>query len=446
MDRKLVLNNGMTYALLPVLILIGLVLGIAVLYQPILVVIGVFGAILIILSFTHPDRISSLIILSTASSIQFFIHLSLGGLDILSFYKFVIVLLIMPSIIYYGIKLKFTYPIIALLLLVVITYFGSDWHMNLTRSAPIKAFIGLAIPFVFLLVRWKPIAAERHIRVICFIPLISMIIGVFLHFAGIQPLYLVEFTGAFRMQGASIPPHLAMLAYLGVLIALIEVKRNPKHAMFFYVMVLLNFAILLSTGTRGPLIASTALLLYYLYDQIKEYFNGKLIRIIPLGGFLVLTVISSILMWANVKKRSFERTDETGIDLSGRSEAWDFFLKGVENSPWFGRGLGSSIVANDGSIYAGFVVPHNEYIRFYFDTGIIGAVILFLSLFMIFYRVYRVLDVGIKPYYIGFIIGFLVYSFSDNTLSTLQFTLPFCWYLGALHTVSLSKFAKKEVI
>lgn len=451
--RTFALNGGMPLPLLlSCLVLLGLTIGFASAAQPLLVGIGILGIIAVLAAVAKPSHTADFILLSAAPSIQYLVHLNVGGLDLLSFYKFAILLLTIPAMLVYGIRMKLVYPIVALGLMVIITYTGSFWPDNLERMAPIKAFIGLVIPFVYLLIRWKSSSAERQIVLLPMLAPISIALGSLLHAVGVHQFYVIEFTGAFRVQGANIPPHLAMLAFLGFLISLIEIKRNPTRYKYFYMMAGLNFFILLATGTRGPLIASIVVVLYYLYDLIKQYFRGKVLLIIPLAAFLVVAIAAGFMQYDNLKKRSLERTDASGIDLSGRAEAWEFFLKGAEKSPVFGRGLGSSIVANDGSIYEGFVVPHNEYIRFYYDSGIVGASLLFLALLVVFVSVFKVLPRGVKPYYAGLIIGFFVYSFSDNTLSTIQMIFPFCWYvnnLDILHSSSegsTKSITQKEVI
>jgi len=90
------------------------------------------------------------------------------------------------------------------------------------------------------------------------------------------------------------------------------------------------------------------------------------------------------------------------------------------------------LVANDGSIYSGFVVPHNEYIRFYYDGGLLGAACLFIALAVTFGMVYRKVETAVRSYYAMFLLGFIIYTFTDNTLSTVQFIVPFCVYLCAL--------------
>ncbi|MNI07858.1 O-Antigen ligase [compost metagenome] len=429
-----------------VYIITAVMTGIAAVYQPWLSLFA--GIVLVLLAVTvhKPERISYPVLLSTAISINYILDINVLGIEIISLYKLGILLMLIPCMVNHGIRMKFAYPIAALTAMLFLTFFFSEWHPRLTAAIALKAFIGLGLPFVFLMIKWPKEMAQRHIQIICLLPIVSVAAGVMLQLANLYSFLDIEFTGAIRVQGANIAPHLAMLAYLGITIALIEAKRNPSKAVFFYCTLAINFAVLIATGTRGPILAMLAIAAYYFYDLVKEYLKGKVILIIPLACSLVLITGAVYVQWDNMMKRSFERETGTGIDLSGRTEAWSFFLKGVEDHPFTGRGLGAATVANDGSLYKGFVVPHNEYIRFYFDSGYIGSGLLFVSLLIVFFLIYRVLAATIKVYYVAFIAGFLLYSFSDNTLSTVQFIIPFCWYLSCLYVCSSPNLKKEEVV
>ncbi|NUU63483.1 O-antigen ligase family protein [Paenibacillus agri] len=413
-----------------------LLLGTAVIYQPLLAAAVVLLIILLGISIARPEWISYFVLLTTAISINFLYEGSLFGIEILSLYKLAILALLVPCILVNGLRFKLSQPLWALLVLVFITFGFSIWLPQMTSSIAVKAFIGLSLPFVFLLINWKKEVAEQQIRIICLLPLVSLLAGALLQAVHLHSFFDVEFTGAVRVQGANIPSHLAMLAFLGVAIPFIEIKRYPQRAKFFYTLLGLNFFILIGTGTRGPILALGLMVLYYFYDILKQYLKGKTLYLIPLLCSFLLIFAAVYMQLDNLKKRSFERTTETGVDLSGRTEAWTYFLNKAEDSPWAGRGLGAVTVANDGSLYKGFVVPHNEYIRFYFDGGYIGASLLMLSLLAVFLLVYRALAPPVKPYYVFFIAAFLIYSFSDNTLSTVQFIIPFCWYLNCLYRSS----------
>ncbi|MEK3902530.1 O-antigen ligase family protein [Paenibacillus sp. FSL R7-0179] len=437
--------NSLPYGML--YLVTALFLGTAVIFQPVIAVAAVFFILLLVASLSRPELISYFVLLTTAVSINFLYSGSMFGIEILSLYKLVILMLLVPCILVNGLRFKLSSPLWAMLALILLTFSFSIWLPEMSTSIAVKAFIGLSLPFVLLLINWKKEVAGKQIRIITLLPLVSMLIGVVLQAANIHSLVAVEFTGAVRVQGANIPPHLAMLAFMGVAIAFIEIKRSPQYIRFNYIMLGLNFFILVITGTRGPILALVLMVLYYFYDISRAFLKGKKKYLIPLLCSLLVITAAVYMQLDNLKKRSFERTTETGIDLSGRAEAWEYFLNKAADSPLAGRGLGAVTVANDGTLYGGFVVPHNEYIRFYYDGGYVGAILLLLSLLAVFIMVYRVLLPAVKPYFLLFIAAFLIYSFTDNTLSTVQFIIPFCWYLNCLYRSSqLADSPQKEVI
>lgn len=424
-----------------------LVFGATVSFQP-AAAAALAGIILALgVSLSRPEALASFALLTTAVSVNFLYDGSLFGIEILSLYKLAMLAMLVPGMLVYGLRFKLSPPLWAMAALLLISFGGSVWLPEMSASIAVKAFIGLSLPFFVLLIDWRKEVAERHTVLICMLPAVSVAAGALLHAAGVHSMLDVEFTGAVRLQGANIPPHLAMLAFLGIAVCFLEIKRRPHQALLFYGLLAVNFAILVGTGTRGPLLALAPIGAYYFFDILRQYVKGKAVYFIPLIGSVAVIGAAAYMQWDNFMKRSFERQTDTGIDLSGRTEAWQFFLGKAADSPWFGRGLGSSTVANDGRLYHGFVVPHNEYIRFYYDGGYIGVALLILSLLIVFAKVYRKLQREVKPYYVMLIAGFLIYSFSDNTLSTVQFIIPFCWYLNGLYRASTqTDTLQKEVI
>jgi teichuronic acid biosynthesis protein TuaE len=443
MNRLISPDGHLQWLFIPMYILIAGMVGLIVPFEPMLIFAAVSGFTIFLMSVMYPEQMSYAICISSVISIQYIFPFTMMGMDLQSLYKIGILMLLLPAMIHYGIYRKMTMPIIGLFGILMITYLFSDRHPLLAMAEPIKNFIGLAAPFVFLLIRWKSSVAQNHIRIICFMPLISIAFGALFHMARIYPLFVTEFNGALRIQGANIPAHLAFLAFIAFLVSLIEIRRNPEKMTFYYIMTGLNFLILLLTGSRGPLVSAVLIVMVFFFDLISQFLGGRVNRIIPLFFIVVVLIASVFWQMDNFKKRSFERSSDEVIDTSGRAEAWAFFLKGVKDSPWFGRGLGSVLVANDGSIYEGFVVPHNEYIRFYYDGGRVGAGLLFLSLLYVFRDVFIRLKSDLKPYFVAFIMGVLIYSITDNTLSTVQFTVPFCIYLCALRNLSDQQIGKE---
>ncbi|WP_027087606.1 O-antigen ligase family protein [Cohnella panacarvi] len=418
------------------LVLVAVGLGLSIAYQPLFTAAALVGIAVLLLSVLSPERVSYMLLVSSAISVQYLYDGQVLGLDLLSLHKLGILLLSIPAAFRYGVYAKHAMPVAALAAMLGFTYFLADTPPLLGEIEPIKSFIGLASPFVLLLIRWPKKTAAMIVNILCFLPLISVLVGFVLEAAGIGSLFVQEFNGSTRLTGANIPAHLAFLAFMAFMVATIEAKRRPDRLVFYYAMMSVNFLILLLTGTRGALISLMLMVFLFMYDLTKQFLKGKTALIIPLIGFIAVLVTSVWLQLDNLQKRSFERATEAGIDLSGRLEAWQFFLKGVSGSPWFGKGLGAVLVANDGSIYEGFNVPHNEYIRFYYDGGIIGAILLFAAILYVFRNVIRETAKELRIFMTALIIGFLIYSISDNTLSTLQFILPFCIYLNASGALS----------
>lgn len=423
-----------------------LLIGLAAVYQPLFALFGCSLLALLATTIHRPELIGYPVLLSTAVSINYVVVLPQGGVEILALYKLGILLLLVPCMAKNGMRLKLAHPLVALSAMLAITFAFADWHPRLTADIALKAFVGLALPFVFLTIRWSREATVRHIRMIALLPVVSVAVGALLQAAHAYSLLDVEFTGAVRVQGANIAPHLAMLAFVAIAVAFIEIKREPERAKFYYATLAVNFAILIATGTRGPLLALAAVAAVWFADTARRFLKGKAQLIVPLVCAIALVGGAGYAQWDNLMKRSYGRETATGIDLSGRAEAWEFFLDRAKDTPYTGLGLGAATVANDGTLYQGFVVPHNEYIRFYFDGGITGAALLFLSLLLVFAAVGRALAPPVRPYYAALVLGFLQYSLSDNTLSTVQFIIPFCWYLNGLYQLAQHHNARKEVI
>lgn len=407
-------------------------IGFGVAWSPGLVMPLAGGLLAVLAALLAPAHAAMLLVLLAAVSFQYvFPAAAPGGMELLALHKLAMVALLAPAWLRYGIVWFRLLPLAALALAFLATMLWGEPGLIQTPGEAGKALIGLASPLLLLPVRWPERQARQLLGLLLFMPLISLAAGAFLQAAGAYPAYMMEFTGAFRLQGASIPAHLAFLAFTAFAAAVMLWQRQPNRHLFLYAMMGVNFLILLLTGTRGPLLAAVPLVLVFLGDLVRQLARGRSGLIVPLVAIVGLFAAACAWQLDNLRRRSFTRTGESGIDLSGREEAWRFFLDKAAESPWLGRGFGAVLEANDGTLYHGFAVPHNEYIRFFYDAGLIGATLLFVALLAVLLHWARQLKGGL-PYGIAFACGFLLYSFTDNTLSTLQFTAPFCLIIAAL--------------
>jgi O-antigen ligase len=117
---------------------------------------------------------------------------------------------------------------------------------------------------------------------------------------------------------------------------------------------------------------------------------------------------------------------ETTSTLDTRLYRWKTLLPQWEESPVFGRGLGTTTTAEDTATNRlNGLLPHNEYIRYLVETGIVGAAILLAALTLLIRNIVRrrrapgTLDAGTinaPALALAIVFGCLVNSLADNTL------------------------------
>src|SRR6202042_3193605 len=114
--------------------------------------------------------------------------------------------------------------------------------------------------------------------------------------------------------------------------------------------------------------------------------------------------------------------NEANSTLSWRLYKWKTLLPAWERAPVVGQGLGTTVteeaVANNE--FAGDL-PHNEYIRYLVETGIVGLALLLGALALLIRALIRrrALDdpvLGASSLALAVVIGYLVNALADNTL------------------------------
>ena len=75
---------------------------------------------------------------------------------------------------------------------------------------------------------------------------------------------------------------------------------------------------------------------------------------------------------------------------------------------WSGRGYGYLKTVTDPALKY-FIAAHNEYLRLYLETGIIGLGLITIIFVLIFYKPFKVRSNKFKVLYISVLISFLIY-------------------------------------
>jgi O-antigen ligase len=117
---------------------------------------------------------------------------------------------------------------------------------------------------------------------------------------------------------------------------------------------------------------------------------------------------------------------ETTSTFDTRLYRWKTLLREWERRPVFGQGIGTTTTTEGTRANPlNFLLPHNEYIRYLVETGVVGVIILLTGLALLIRALFRrrALDLGggggggsPASLAIAVVVGCLVNSLADNTL------------------------------
>ena len=136
-----------------------------------------------------------------------------------------------------------------------------------------EATVSYCVPFLFFFVNWRRLNLRKGLEFLAALPAVCLIAGVVLQVAGVRGLpnpaplpgiYQID-DGVPRLQGASIPAHLALLALVGLASALcLAASPNVARSHRIHLWVGLNFVILMATVTRADVAVGIGLIATYL--------------------------------------------------------------------------------------------------------------------------------------------------------------------------------------
>ena len=325
---------------------------------------------------------------------------------------------------------------------------------EVTPAIAMRAAIGYALPWMFLFVDWRRVGLGRGLRFLVMLPLWSLVAGVALEIAGITTvLRFDEDSGVPRLQGASIPAHLAFLSVIALaagllLLSMAAVDRSRRT----YLWVGLNLVIVVGTATRGAIVVAGILVLAFVGHALLV--NRRISRRARNAAWLIsgIGVVAVALAAPELIRRSMGNSYEGTFNTSGRDQAWDFFYGLASQSPFTGRGLGFSTIAVELYLPTGvqreFVAPHNEYIHLTLDGGLPFLLALLATLIAAFYLAARAHRGTTRFVIAAFCVAVVLWSYIDNTLSTPQFTLLLMMLLGLLaaHPTATAPRAKPTAV
>jgi hypothetical protein len=223
---------------------------------------------------------------------------------------------------------------------------------------------------------------------------------------------------------------LAALVLLAVVVARGQSKVLPLLLMLDVVLSLSRTAALMSI-----LILAVGL-------AVRSTTRGRALRVLVLLAVGVAAAWFAFTRFAPLRDR-FEGGDQafsyggTRFNVSGRADLWSFTIQDARHHWWFGGGPGSA----DRAVLDHFVTvshPHNDYLRFLHDFGVVGLVVFVLGFVTLMVRTWKLGRKSGRPIHgAAFLalLGVAGTAFTDNVMVYAFVMVP----LGVLVGASLAE-------
>ncbi|MEN3295084.1 MAG: hypothetical protein V7642_4337 [Burkholderiales bacterium] len=189
--------------------------------------------------------------------------------------------------------------------------------------------------------------------------------------------FLIEFPAGFGQGFAGIydnPNFCATALFLSSFFLVLEYKASGNRLMLF--MTACSVMMILFTGSRAVLLAlSIALAASLLPHAAKKRLFW------PTIGLIAIFIYVYLYQAAQITRVEQSGMVQTGKDIyTGRQIIWDYVLQRIQHGPWLGYGLGT-VPATYGGVheYDGKSI-HNLYLQTWYQTGMIGLILLILTL------------------------------------------------------------------
>jgi hypothetical protein len=325
---------------------------------------------------------------------------------------------------------------------VVFMWLSIAFNNTSTNSENVRS----ALSLILLLFAASTPLAPRDARTIgvtiAFLPICVVAVGVLLQGAGLYTVFKVDFLHNLRLQGATIAAYLGAIALPATVLAAREASEPGRWR--WIPLVGINLAILVMTGARMPL--AVAVLCSVAGVSFTYFRRGKGGTIVG-GAAVCLAIGIPFILTGSAGLGRFAEFQGGADYTSGRVQLWELLTREALFAYPFGHGIGAATrFLRDANLKIGTIAPHNEYIRFYYDLGLIGAVVVFSSIILVFRGRFLVFGSAARSYssriwVAWYMFGLLLFSLTDNVFTmspsfVLLITLP---VLAAIHGVDTDK-------
>jgi len=231
-------------------------------------------------------------------------------------------------------------------------------------------------------------------------------------------------------------------------------KKSNLFKIGGIVLVFLTLVGLINAGSRNGAVAFLCSMLVYLLILKRKKIMGLLPIVFMIIAMIVVAATAFVVSPSSVKTVVIERFDPTTSEdvrsyTSGRTELWKNGWKLFIDSPLIGHGRNSFIILSRLRGYRYCGAPHNEYLRYLAEHGLIGFIAFFLIFFKIFQNIWQSLETTTNPWgkqlyisYIAGLCGYMVGMFATNTGPSL---FIFWIYTAVIYKYAQLDMDKKEI-
>ena len=361
-----------------------------------------------------------------------------GGANGATVQKIAVLVLLAIAALILGLRLP-PWPIWVILGAVTVAFFVgvviNDRGNGILDSTLLRGAVGYAFPWLAFFVDWRPVSQASRALSLALLAPFAVMLGSVIHLVNLGNLFRHEYTGAVRLAAAMPPAHLAALAIFSVVGGVWLWVMGRRAGLW---LALLSAAICGLTGTRGALIAAGIIfggtLVVALCYKLPYWKAGLVSGVAGVVG-------GSFLILPNLLKRAAQEA-HGALALSGREEAWAYFLGRLAERPFVGYGPGGATELSQQSgnttITRSFVSPHSAYISLLVDVGWPLFLALALGIGGLLVMVVRA-NVGPVRWMAGLLGAACVfYGAFDNLLNAAQSAVPFALTLAMMFAPAMT--------
>jgi O-antigen ligase len=264
--------------------------------------------------------------------------------------------------------------------------------------------------------------ATRLVQLIGFVPALLALYQLTTHTG-------MDVAGNIRAHGTFAHPNSAAMFFaIAVMASLWQYLDNGRRRADVLLIVLFAAALIATFSIDGVITLAAMLVAF---GALHPGSAG--VKLVPcvLAGVVVLAFFATPLGARRVAGETSTslaaaERGETTSTLDTRLYRWKTLLPEWERSPLFGRGIGTTTTtSNTAANRLNYLLPHNEYLRYLVETGIVGLAILLAALAMLVLSLVRkrktpgTVDAGTfnaPSLALAIVAGCLVNSLADNTL------------------------------